>query len=354
MGSIGAAISRQRSQSESKQTYNPDLENTQQGYANALNGPGAAIGSYGMRGGQYPTVGKDPSGFGSGGYGEPGQFANSPNTTNPNNSGVAYPGAADTRSGLTRAGNSGFGTSGRMGSASDAAQAFVNGRNQSYWGPGNTGQPGSGSLYYGQQGGYGDPSQGGSYQFGPGGQSGYGNYSAMQPYQFGSGGAQGDLNATGAAAYGGYGSLAQQYGRLGRQGVTPSERANLFAASNEAIQSNLSGARDQIANRAAQSGNTAGVAGAQARLGATSGQQLEAADRANQTAILQENQRRKEAGLAGQTGAVAGQAGLYGTGTGYAANLLAGRARLASLNQRSYTQGAGTGGTVQGSASIGG
>ena len=42
----------------------------------------------------------------------------------------------------------------------------------------------------------------------------------------------------------------------------------------------------------------------------------------------------------------ASEAGLYGTGTGYSANLLAGRGRLASLNQRSYTQGAGTGGTV--------
>ncbi len=125
-----------------------------------------------------------------------------------------------------------------------------------------------------------------------------------------------------------------------------------MAASNEAIQSNLSSYRDQIANRAAQSGNTAGVAGAQARLGASSGQQLESAARSNQTAIMAENQRRKEAGLAGQAGAAQGQAGLYGTGTGYQANLLAGRGRLASLNSRSYTQGAGTGGTVSGSGSF--
>jgi hypothetical protein len=195
---------------------------------------------------------------------------------------------------------------------------------------------------------------GGGYQFGGGGGGqGYGGYSAMQPYQFGSQGAQGDLNATGGAAYGGYSGLANAYGRLGSQGVTGAERANLMSASNEAIQSNANAYRDQIMNRAAASGNTAGTAGALARLGASSGQALVGADRQNQIAIMQENQRRKEAGLAGQMGAAQGQAGLYGTGAGYTSNLLAGRARLASLKKEGYTEGAGTGGTVSGSYSGG-
>jgi hypothetical protein len=234
----------------------------------------------------------------------------------------------------------------------------------------------------GQQGGRGSSGTGAAtgigggqnsgYQYGPSQGGGYGDYSAMGGqgggYQFGSGGAQGDLNATGAAAYGGfgqvaggYGQLGSQYARMGRQGVTQGERSNLMAASNEPIQAQLSANRDIVGNRIAQSGNSAGALSAQARLGASAGQQLETADRANQTMIMQENQRRKEAGLAGQGTALAGQAtaasgqaGLYGTGTGYMSNLLAGRGRLASLNQRSYTQGAGTGATVSGSYGFGG
>lgn len=325
MGNISAAISRQRQQSETKNTYNPDLEYTQQGYADALFGRGAPTGSYGMTGGQYPTANKDAPGFGTGTYGYPGQYK--------------YPGYVTTGHG-------------------DNAGQFIAG--------GNTGQPGAGNIYPGggvPAGGAG----GGGYQFGPGGGGqGYGGYSAMgqQPggggYQFGSEGATGDINATGAAAYGGYGQtyggyqgLGRQYAQMGRQGVTQAERANLMAASNEPIQAQLASSRDIVGNRIAQSGNTAGALSAQARLGAQAGQALSSADRQNQIAILQENQRRKEAGLAGQAGALGGQlgatqgqAGLYGTGTGYASNLLAGRARLASLQQRGYTQGAGTGGTV--------
>jgi hypothetical protein len=176
----------------------------------------------------------------------------------------------------------------------------------------------------------------------------------MQPYQFGSGGAAGDTTATGAAAYGGYNQLNRAYGRLGSQGVTGQERANLMSASNEAIQSNANAYRDQIMNRAGASGNYAGTAGALARLGASSGQNLVNADRQNQIAIMQENQRRKEAGLAGQAGVAQGQAGLYGTSAGYTSGLLAGRAGLAKLKQQDYTSGAGTGGTISGSYSGGG
>ncbi len=323
MGSVAAAISRNRQQSQTQNVYNADLENTQQGYADALYGQGAPIGSYGQRGGAYPTANKDPSGFGTGTWGYPGQYPGA-DPTGQQGAGNIYPGGS--------------------GNPNDPNASTLNPNGATY--PGFRGVPNGDPT---------NPANGGSFQWGPGGaSSGMGDYSAMQPYQWGSGGAQGDLNASGAAAYSGYGSLGRQYAQLGRQGVTQGERSNLMAASNEAVQSNLAANRDQIANRAAQSGNTAGVAGAQARLGATSGQQLETADRANQTAILQENQRRKEAGLTGQAGAVAGQAGLYNAGTGYVTGLLGGRSRLASLQQRGYTQGAGTGGTVSGSASFGG
>jgi hypothetical protein len=58
--------------------------------------------------------------------------------------------------------------------------------------------------------------------------------------------------------------------------------------------------------------------------------------------------------LQGQQAAATGQAGLYGTGTNYMQGLLAGRGKLASLQQRGYTQGAGTGGTVSYSGGMGG
>lgn len=320
MGNMGGgmSMSRNRSHNETSQTYNPDLEYSQQGYANALYGPNSPIGSWGMTGGQFPTVGKDRPGYGSNMYDNPWDYHSRP--------------GGDSGSALANANyyKSGGGAPGELPPG------------------GGTGIYPSGGGAYGR-GGY----AGGGYQFGQGGGGyGYGGYSAMAPYQFGSAGAQGDLNATGGAAYGGYSNLAGQYGQLGQQGVTPQERANLMAASNEAIQANAKSYRDQMLNRAAASGNTAGLYGGMARLGASSGQQLVGADRANQLAILQENQRRKEAGLAGQMGAAQGQAGLYGTGAGYMSNLLAGRGRLASLTNRTRQEGTSTGG--QGGINYGG
>jgi len=195
----------------------------------------------------------------------------------------------------------------------------------------------------------------GGYQWGGGGgDTGTGGYSAMQPYQWGAGGTSGNINAAGGAAFGQYNDIANAYRNMGNAGVTAGERANLMTASNEPIQANLRASRDIVANRGAQSGNTAGALSAQARLGASAGQQLEAADRANQIAIMQENQRRREAALAGQAGVAQGQAGLYGTSTGYMSSLLGQRARLAALRQQGYTEGAGTSGTVSYSGSFGG
>jgi hypothetical protein len=340
MGSISAAISRNRQQSRTKESYNPDLEYSQQGYANALYGNGAPIGSYGYSGGQ-PVNSQATQGFGTTRFGDKGQQYLNQNTASGNllpNYGAGGQGNPYT-SGSSQYPGAGYGGGG--------------GQQTGGYGPIGNDDPNAGAGGGWRPGG-GGAAPGGGYEFGGGGGGqGYGGYSAMGPYQFGSQGATGDMNATGGAAYGGYNSLARQYGRLGSQGVTGAERANLMSASNEAIQSNANAYRDQIMNRAAASGNTAGTAGALARLGASSGQALVGADRQNQIAIMQENQRRKEAGLAGQMGAAQGQAGLYGTGAGYTANLLAGRARLASLKKEGYTEGAGTGGTVSGSYSGG-
>ncbi len=325
----GLDITRQRYHSETDKTYNPDLEYSQQGYADALYGKGAPIGSYGMTGGQYPTVGKDRPGFGSNTYDNPFDFHSRPGGDS---------GSAEANANYIKFGG---GQPGALPPGGGTGIYPGGGSRPGYGSP----QSGSGPNGYDSPSGQAGGGGGGGYQFGGGGGGyGTGSYGAMQPYQFGSGGAAGDTTATGAAAYQGYGQLGRAYGRLGSQGVTGQERANLMSASNEAIQSNANAYRDQIMNRAGASGNYAGTAGALARLGASSGQNLVSADRQNQIAIMQENQRRKEAGLAGQAGVAAGQAGLYGTTAGYTQGLMSGRARLASLDNRDRVEGTGTGG----------
>ncbi len=368
MGSISAAISRNRQQSDSKSSYSPDLEYTGQQYSDLIGGRGSPYGGVGMSGGQY--VGSQATqGFGTNRFGDKGQQYFNPNTASGNVWGSdygtgAYPGSQGNpyTSGSSQYPGSGavYGSpqSGAGPNGMDSPSGYQQGPYQGSQQAGPSGPIGGDSMGAGggwRPGGYGNGQQpGGGFGGGAGGGSGYGGYGAMQPYQFGSGGAAGDTSATGAAAYGGYNQLNRAYGRLGSQGVTGQERANLMSASNEAIQSNANAYRDQIMNRAGASGNYAGTAGALARLGASSGQNLVNADRQNQIAIMQENQRRKEAGLAGQAGVAQGQAGLYGTSAGYTSGLLAGRAGLAKLKKEDYTSGAGTGGTVSGSGSFGG
>jgi hypothetical protein len=297
-------MGRSRQHNETDTTYNPDLEYAQQDYADEMNGPGTPIGSWGMTGGQYPTQGKDRPGYGSGMFGDPWDPKNNPNTP-------------------------GYGSNGTYGAAGDANRVLEN----------NGGNP-----QYQTPSGYGSAASGGSSQWGPGGAgSASGGYDAMQPYQWGSGGASGNRNAAGGGAFTGYSRLAS-----GAGDISAADRSNLMAASNEAIKSNEAATKDEMANRAATSGNTAGWAAGEARAGQQAGQNLEAADRANQQYIMNENQRRREAGLAGE-------AGMYGTETGYMGTLLGGRSRLASLTGRTRQEGTGTtgGGGVSASSFMG-
>jgi hypothetical protein len=346
---VGGFVNRNREHQETTNQYNPDLEFAQQGTADQMYGQGAPTGSWGMSGGQYPTVGKDPTGFGSNQYGNPYDPKDDP--SNPYR-GKNFPNSG--RGMGTWASQNAGGFAGDMGSTKGDPTAGgtydptntpgsrhtngVGGRGNIYPdGGAGTGAysqmtPGAsqGGYQWGQ-GGYGDPAAGGSWQGGQG-------------YQWGSGGAAANRDVAGGAQFGTLGNVGAGYARLGREGVTPTERSNLMSASNEAIQSNNAAYRDMIGNRAAQSGNTAGTAGALARLGATSGQQLVSADRANQTAIMQENQRRKEAGLAGQAGVAQGYGQMANTETGYMGALLGERGKLGSLSRRNRTEGTGTGG----------
>jgi hypothetical protein len=68
---MGMTMSRQREHTVTEPVYNPDLEFTQQDIADQMHGRGAAIGSVGMSGGQFPTKGMDAPGYGTGTYDDP-------------------------------------------------------------------------------------------------------------------------------------------------------------------------------------------------------------------------------------------------------------------------------------------
>jgi len=76
VGNIGASISRNRQQSRTLDQYNPDLEMSQQAYANSMYGSGAPTGSVGYSGGQ--PINQASQGWGTN------QFGTGPQNPNPN------------------------------------------------------------------------------------------------------------------------------------------------------------------------------------------------------------------------------------------------------------------------------
>ena len=159
------------------------------------------------------------------------------------------------------------------------------------------------------------------------------------PYDYwGQGGASANRDLSGGAAFGGY--LEQ----LMHPGMDAATQNALEQSGQGAVRANFAGQQEQAARNAAQSGNSAGLAGATALMARNQASQLGQQALQNklaETAFAQQN----------KNSALGGLSGLYQGETNYMSNLLGARA---AMSQQPFSKQSNSQGVTTGSSSTGG